>query len=269
MESNCGQQCTFEYMNLVNIRTSVLLLAALLTTLASLPAFAQRAAPPNSKVSRASSTESTIDPAARIYQLSGLVIGQKSGEPVPFALVRVGTSRRTTTATADGFFSLPVLGGDTLVFQSIGYRYAKLSIAEYLKDYKGDVKGQYIYVVVYLAEDSITLPNQVIFPYRTPEELRTALLNVPMSDNDPNAVARAIMTPELMAEYVQTLPVDSKERQAAAAQQYYLNYKAQNSIANVGLFDPFAVARMVGYLKRKAKTEREKTYDYWPEERPK
>ncbi len=206
--------------------------------------------------------------APSVYQLSGLVIGKRSGEPVPFTLVKVQGTRRLTTANDVGFYSLPVFATDTLVFQSIGYRSSTLVVADYLARYSGDKSTPYIYEVHYLAEDSIVMPDVVLFPWRTPEELRTAMLNLPLLDNSPDAAARANLSPEVLAAYAESLPVDAQERRAAAAQQYYMNYRLNSSIATVGLFDPFAVARMVGYMKRKAIEEKKKTYDDWPEDRP-
>ncbi len=203
----------------------------------------------------------------RVYQLSGLVIARGSGEPVPFTLVKVLNARRSTAANEDGFYSLPVLATDTLLFQSLGYRPSRLIMADYLARYAGDKDVPYVYEVHYLAEDSLVLPKVTIFPYRTPEELRTAMLNMPMLDNSPDAIARANLAPEVLAAYAENLPVDAQERRAAAAQQYYMNYRYNSGMATIGLFDPFAVARMIGYMKRKSKEEERKKLDYWPEER--
>lgn len=213
-----------------------------------------------------SSTPAPTGP--RVYQLSGLVVGKNSGEPVPFTLVKVMGSRRLTTANDVGFYSLPVYASDTLVFQSIGYSSSRLIVGEYLSKYAGDTETPYIYEVHYLAEDSVVLPDVVLFPWRTPEELRTAMLNLPLLDNSPDAAARANLAPEALAAYAETLPVDAQERRAAAAQQYYMNYRLNSGLATVGIFDPFAVARMVGYMKRKSKAERDKALNAWPEDRP-
>ncbi|MEZ7977627.1 MAG: carboxypeptidase-like regulatory domain-containing protein, partial [Flavobacteriales bacterium] len=56
-----------------------------------------------------------------VVQVSGLVVTGDSLMPLPFATVfRIRDSRGTMT-DARGFFSIPVLEGDTIRFSSTGY----------------------------------------------------------------------------------------------------------------------------------------------------
>ena len=207
-----------------------------------------------------------------VYQLSGMVINEKNGNPVPFARVRVGTSRRATTANADGFFSLPVVITDTLNFYSIGYQRTAVVFRDYLTRYlrgrqDSDGTPDYnVYIILALPEDSIKLPEVPIYVYRTPDEIRTAMLNLPSSDNEAMRAARRNVSAEQLAALMTTLPVDEAERASAAQQLYYLNYSRQNMATTAPIFDPVAVYRLIDYLSSKSRQKRDKkTYNYWPD----
>ncbi len=196
-----------------------------------------------------------------VYQLSGLVVSATTGEPVPFVSIRVGRTRRGTVANADGFYSLPVVRGDTLFFSALGFKKARFILDEYLKAYTGDTSQGFLYAVHYLVEDTIELPAVRISAIRTPEELKTALLNIPLETQ--TQAARDNVSPELIAYFLENLPLDPQER-IKVAQQRYRDLYFQSTLRPVyPILDPIAAYRLVQYLTEKAKVKREKIYDYW------
>lgn len=196
-----------------------------------------------------------------VYQLSGLVISATTGEPVPFVSIRVGRTRRGTVANADGFYSLPVVRGDTLFFSALGFKKGRFILDEYLKAYTGDTSQGFLYAVHYLVEDTIELPTVRISAIRTPEELKTALLNIPLETQ--TQAARDNVSPELIAYFLENLPLDPQER-IKVAQQRYRDLYFQSTLRPVyPILDPIAAYRLVQYLSEKAKVKREKIYDYW------
>jgi hypothetical protein len=67
-------------------------------------------------------------------QLSGVVVTQEKGQPVkmPYVTIAVeGTSRGTYT-NWDGFFSLVVEKGETIVFSYVGYKTVRYQIPDTL-----------------------------------------------------------------------------------------------------------------------------------------
>lgn len=199
-----------------------------------------------------------------IYQLSGMVLSATTGEPIPFVSVRVGRTRRGTVANAEGFYSLPVVRGDTLYFSAIGYKRGRFILNEYLDAYKGDTTSGYLYAVHYLVEDTIELPTVRISAIRTPEELKTALLNVPLETQ--TQAARDNVSPELIAYFLQNLPADPQERIKVAEQRYRDLYYNRTLRPVYPLLDPIAAYRLVRYLTEKAQIKREKIYDYWTDD---
>src|SRR5688572_7843897 len=58
----------------------------------------------------------------RVIQLSGVVLDQDSVMPLPGVHVYVPKAGRGTSTNGNGFFSMPVLVGDSVVISSIGYQ---------------------------------------------------------------------------------------------------------------------------------------------------
>jgi len=197
----------------------------------------------------------------KVYQLSGMVLSATTGEPIPYVSIRVGKTRRGTVANADGFYSLPVVRGDTLYFSALGYKRGRFIVSEYLQAYTGDTTEGFIYAVNYLTEDTIELPTVRISAIRTPEELKTALLNIPLETQ--TQVARDNVSPELIAYFLQNLPLDPQERIKVAEQRYRDIYYQRTLRPTYPILDPIAAYRLVKYLTEKAQIKREKIYDYW------
>ncbi len=199
-----------------------------------------------------------------VYQLSGMVLSATTGEPIPFVSVRVGRTRRGTVANAEGFYSLPVVRGDTLYFSAVGYKKGRFIVSSYLDAYQGDTASGYLYAVHYLVEDTLELPTVRISAIRTPEELKTALLNVPLETQ--TQVARDNVSPELIAYFLQNLPADPQERIKVAEQRYRDLYYNRTLRPVYPILDPIAAYRLVRYLAEKAQIKREKIYDYWTDD---
>ncbi len=197
----------------------------------------------------------------KVYQLSGMILNAATGEPIPYVSIRINHTRRGTVANAEGFYSLPVVRGDTLYFSAIGYKRARFLITPYLEAYVGDTLEGYLYAVHYLVEDTVELPTVRITAIRTPEELKTALLNIPLETQA--QVARDNVSPELIAYFLQNLPVDPQERIKIAEQRYKDLYYQRTLRPTYPILDPIAAYRLAKYLAEKAKVRREKIYDYW------
>lgn len=197
----------------------------------------------------------------KIYQFSGMVVDADSLKPIPYVRVQVNHSRNGALTNEEGFYSLPVSENDTLYFEHIAYKSSKLVVKDYLDQYKGS-KSQFIYVVNYLYSDTTYTRTVYIFPYDTPEELRTAVINM---DSDPNlliARAKENLDPKVLHSIMESLPVSGNERLMVARQRYYTNYQNQNLIPTAGL-DPLAAVRMLQYIVDKAKRRKNKDLNYW------
>jgi hypothetical protein len=197
----------------------------------------------------------------RIYQLSGMILSASTGEPIPYVTIRINHSRRGTLANAEGFYSVPVVRGDTLYFSAVGYKKARFLVSPYLDAYVGDTTEGFLYAVHYLVEDTIELPTVRITAIKTPEELKTALLNIPLETQ--SQIARDNVSPEIIAYFMENLPPDPQERIKIAEQRYKDLYYQRTLRPVYPILDPIAAYRLIKYLSEKAKVRKEKIYDYW------
>jgi len=196
-----------------------------------------------------------------IIQVSGLIVDAESLDSIPYARVQVNPTRRGALANEDGFYSIPVGLGDTLYFNHLGYRQGRLIIRDYMREYQGD-DPNYIYVVNYLYGDTVTLKEVVIFPYDTPEEIRTAVVNMDILEDSPEARARENLDPQTLDAIMASLPRDGNERLMVARQRYY-NYYETKSLLPTASIDPIAAVRLLQYVVEKAKRQKNKDLNYW------
>ncbi len=197
----------------------------------------------------------------RAYQFSGVIYGTTSNASVPYATIQVNRSRQGILSNDAGFFSIPVTEADTLNFDHVGYKPHRLIVKDYLEDYPNK-NTQYIPVIIYLLEDTVTLPTVTIFPYDTPEELKTAVVNMGIPDDSPEAIASRNMDPKTMYAIINSLPLDRGER-AMIGQQMYYDYYRDRQIAPTLGFDPIAATRLLQYVVEKAKKKKNKRLNYW------
>jgi hypothetical protein len=206
-------------------------------------------------------SDSTQAEAEReVWQLSGLIVNQESMDPIPFARLGVLHTRRTSIASDQGFYSIPVTLDDTLYFFCLGFKPSFLVIKEYLTSYEGDAGSGYIYCINYLKEDSISLETISIWPWDTPMELRTALLENKSSHEDELAFARDNLDPQVMEELMKGLPADTDERLNAARSAYYNRYLSAHVAPTASLLNPMAIFALLKYINEKTK-EKKRTQD--------
>lgn len=195
-----------------------------------------------------------------VYQLSGLVISRSSMEPVPYVTLQANHSLRGAVTTEEGFFSIPVTEKDTLFFRHLGFTESKLVVKDYIREYKQE-NSVYLYLIQYIKEDTFTLAPVSIFPYKTPEELKTAVLNMD-PQGTPDAIARENLSPEIIDAIIKTLPKDAGERLQVGQQMYYDYYRTRSLLPTAGL-DPLAAMRLLQYVANKAKQRKAKDLNYW------
>lgn len=205
-----------------------------------------------------------LQDTARIYQFSGMVVGTRSQEPIPYVEVRVNHSRRGTQANEEGFYSIPVTEYDTLYFYHIAYKPSKLVVKKYLRDYRGSTQN-YIYAVNYMLEDSFSLGTVYIYPWKNIDEVTAEIVNMQIDHNSKEAYARENLDPKVLDAIMKSLSQDGDERVVVGRQAYYDFYQRKNLMPTVGL-DPLAAMRLLKTIVDKTKQKRNKNLGYWEEE---
>jgi hypothetical protein len=150
----------------------------------------------------------------RVIQLSGVVLGADSTSGLPGVHIYVPKAGRGTTTNGVGFFSMPVLVGDSIVISSVGYHRQHFIVPESAPEYQT--------IVVPLVQDATYLNEVIIFDFPTEEVFKEAILalNVPMD----NGIDQKNLNQELLALMLKTTPMDGYQNQ-----RYYLNQWANSA----------------------------------------
>ena len=149
----------------------------------------------------------------RVIQLSGVVLAADSlGGPLPGVHVYVPKAGRGTSTNRAGFFSMPVLVGDSVVISSIGFQRQHYIVPNHPSDL--------LTLVIEMVEDITYLKEVTIMPFPTEEVFKQAVLalNVPFDDR---GIDSRNLNAELMALMLQTTPMD-----ANANYKYYMDQYA-------------------------------------------
>lgn len=127
-----------------------------------------------------------------LIQFSGLVMTEADGRlvPVPYATISVPQKRRGTYADYRGFFTIVVEKGEKVRFNCIGLEPVTITIPDTL------TQDRYA-IVQLMSQDTILLPEVVIFPWPSKEHFKIEFLKM---DVTPELQRRA--TENLANEYL-------------------------------------------------------------------
>ncbi|GJM30410.1 MAG: hypothetical protein DHS20C17_30450 [Cyclobacteriaceae bacterium] len=178
-----------------------------------------------------------------IIQFSGVVVDEDSTSTGLFGVhVYVPKAGRGTVTNRYGYFSLPVLEGDSVMISAVGYQKQHFIIP-------GD-EGDSFTVLVELATDTTILSTVEIFPYPTEELFKEAILalNLPIDDDN----QEDNLGQEVLARMAETMTMDASQNY-----KYYMNqqfYQLHNSYSqqrfNNPLLNPINWASFIKSLRR-------------------
>lgn len=175
-----------------------------------------------------------------LIQLSGIVLGEDSTMGLPGVHVYVPKAGRGTSTNPTGFFSTPVLAGDSIVISSVGYIRQSYIVPE-------NTNEDFLTIVVEMTADNTLLREVTILPFPTEEVFKQAVLalNVPMD----NGIDRRNLNAELMALMMRTTPMDGNLNYRYYMEQYNRDiYNKQMGVTNPFL-NPFNWVRFFRDLK--------------------
>lgn len=182
----------------------------------------------------------------RVVQFTGIVATGDSLLGVPGATVMVPQAGRGTATNAYGYFSLPVLAGDSIVIRSLGYRNQWVVIPL-------DYPRQSYSVIVQLKEDATMLPEVRIFPYVTEKDFKKAFLALRLPTERGSRTAENL-NEEIMKRIFNNAPVTSMGNYRQTMQQQQFERDRRMGIgpsvqANNPLLNPFSWLQLIKQVK--------------------
>jgi hypothetical protein len=194
-----------------------------------------------------STSQKTFAQSRRVIQLSGIVT-DTSGVFVPGVNVYVPKAGRGTTTLNNGFFSLPLLVGDSVVISAVGYQRQSYIVPAEAKEFTT--------LLIELREDYTILPPVVVI-MPTEEIFKDAVLalNVPL---DNTGIDSKNLNAELFALMVRTTPMDGN-----ANYRYYIEQfstSADNKFHPIynPFLNPLNWVKFIKDIKKKKREEQNK-----------
>ncbi len=178
-----------------------------------------------------------------VIQFSGVVTDQDTISGILGAHIYAPKSRRGTTTNFYGYFSFPVLEGDSVVISSVGYQKTSLIIPKIDED-------SYT-IIIAMPEDTTYLPELEITPFPTEEMFKEAVLAYRMPNQDDLNNMDRNVDPMTLMEMARVTPMDG-----SLNHRYFMNQQAVYLHDGYGprynpLLNPFAWAEFFKSLKRK------------------
>lgn len=189
----------------------------------------------------------TPDSSQQVIQFSGLVVTGDSLLPVPFTAVYRQSAQRGTSTDYSGFYSMPVMTGDTIVFSNIGFQTEKFVVPDVVPDGR-------ISMVKILERDTLQIPTTFVYPWPTPQKFRNEFLSLRLDDNEAE-IGRKNLESILLYDRMVYMGADASESYKIAmnqqAQKAYTNGQLpQNNLLNPVAWAAFLRALQNGDFKR-------------------
>ena len=177
----------------------------------------------------------------KVVQLSGIVLNADSTDAVPGVNIYVPKKGRGTVSGRFGYFSMPVLEGDTILFTFIGLKKQSFTVPENLENDR-------ISLILTMEVDEIALAEIEVLPYPTEEEFKQAVLA--LSVVDPMSISRTNMRPEMLLRWAEAMPASGGENFRAFQEAQLLQNQDIYGPRPLRILDPFAWSQFIRSIKR-------------------
>jgi hypothetical protein len=184
-----------------------------------------------------------------IIQLSGLVVGGDSAYGIPGVTIYIPQTGRGTITNYLGYFSMPVLGGDSVVIKSLGFKE---------KFYIVPKDTNKLSLIIELQGDTSLLPTVEVFPWPTEKIFKEAFLSLRL-DNSYDNMHRNL-NEQVMRRMLYTQEATSRNNHSYYMQQQAIRMENRFMAPTLNLFNPFAWSNFLnsarkGGLKNKQRQE--------------
>lgn len=178
----------------------------------------------------------------KVIQLSGIILNADSTDAVPGVNVYVPKKGRGTSSGRYGYFSLPVLEGDSVVFSFIGLERQVFNVPKFVEEDR-------ISLILTMQVDEIALAEIEVMPYPTEEEFKRAVLA--MNYEAPMAIdSRGNMSPETLLRWAEGMPASGNENMRYFQQGQIMQIQDRYGPRPFTLVDPFAWSKFIQSIKR-------------------
>ncbi len=177
----------------------------------------------------------------KVIQLSGIILNADSTDAVPGVNIYVPKKGRGTVSGRFGYFSMPVLEGDSVVFTFIGLKKQAFKIPD-------KVENDRISLILTMEVDEIALAEIEVMPYPTEDEFKQAI--VAMNVVDPMSISRSNMSPEMLLRWAESMPASGGENFRYFQEGQMMQNQDLYGPRPLRILDPFAWSQFIRSIKR-------------------
>jgi hypothetical protein len=182
---------------------------------------------------------SAQDYERRVVQFSGIVAGGDSLYGIPDVAVYVPETGRGVLSNHVGYFTLPTLAGDTIKIKAMGYKEKRFIIPD---------TSDHITVLIRMEDDTVRLPEIILWPYPTFESFKQAFLALEDKKESVDLASRNL------DEKVLRRMMYNSEASSNMNHRYFSNESAtrqttRSFVPTTALFNPFAWAKFIKDVK--------------------
>lgn len=192
----------------------------------------------------------TDEAANRLVQFSGLTLdgSNQQLEPVPYVNILVKNKSRGTYSDFEGFFSIVVEKGDTVIFSAIGYETVNYVVPRELDEDRYSI-------VQLMTQNAVDLPETVVFPWPSREHFKLEFLAMDVTSEMQERAARNLAS-EALEQLREEVPRDGRENanyylRQQTRQTYYIGQQPPMNIFSPLAWGKFFKSWKNGDYKRK------------------
>ncbi|MBV6646488.1 MAG: carboxypeptidase-like regulatory domain-containing protein [Cyclobacteriaceae bacterium] len=178
----------------------------------------------------------------KVLQFTGVVFGTDSTSVIPGVHVYVPKAGRGTTTNPYGFFSMPTLEGDSIIFSAIGYKRSYYVVPRHNED-------QSLKIIITLEEDVTYLEEVEVFPYPSEEMFKSAVLAAELPNQRDYDNLEAWLGSEIMQKMYWNLPASPNMNHRFFMNQYLASQTYRYQPPSNPLLNPFAWSTLIKSLK--------------------
>lgn len=184
------------------------------------------------------------DSDPKVIQFTGVIFASDSSTVIPGVHVYVPNAGRGTTTNPYGFFSMPALVGDSVVFSSIGFKRTYYVVPEHEEDYS-------LKLILYLQQDVTYLEEVEIFPYPSEATFKAAVLAAELPNQQDLDNLDAWLGSQVMDDMYRNMPASPNMNYRYFNQQQMEYTTRQYQPQANPLLNPFAWASFIRSLKNR------------------
>ena len=176
-----------------------------------------------------------------VVQVSGLVVTGDSLMPIPYSTVYRARDARGTMTDSQGFFSIPVLEGDTLRFSSTGFITREVIVPS-----GGELNR--ISLVQPMSRDTVMINNAYIYPWPSRDAFRKEFMALGLEE-DAYAIGQQAIDPFDIYDRLIDVGLDGQAIASQTARETAYEYSNLGGIPTTNLLNPVAWAQFLKALK--------------------